>query len=538
MRLPAVLLAVAACGGAGGLPAPEAPSPPPPAAARTPTSKAAPASATFGPIGLGAAYPAAAGDAAALVEAAFAGVPVPAQRPDYALIGVILPHGALSDAGPAAALGWQVLRREPVERVVLLIPAGLRTPGHVATAVADRWTGPWGSAPLDRDLAGRLVADHDIIRDDPGLLASVPEAEAHLPLLMRVAGGARLLPLLVGDDTAGLPHRLAAALLESVPMGRGTVLCALGNLPAEAGKEALSSLDPAAPRALVREGRLASGPLGAVSVLLDVGRALAADGPRPLSEGPVGASFAVLAPVARYADLPFRAPLPPDPPLPGWSGKVEADLLEVARKTVVGAVAMGYEPQFPIGAEGPLSRPSGAFVSLRAGTFRSVGGALDSGQPLWQAVRAAAGDAVRKARPPLDRRDLAALEVEVTIPGPASPLDDPAKALPGRDGVVASRPVAGGRDDAGGDGATAETVILPQAATSLAWDAPTLLRHACRAAGLPPECRRDPAVKWSRFQAVVFRNDPAAPAPPPPESGPGRRPDPVEGGRPLPRPAH
>jgi AMMECR1 domain-containing protein len=473
-----------------------------------PKTKAAPASSAFGPIAAGRTYPVAPAAIAALTSAALRGMPKLTSRPDYAVAGVLLPWGPLDQEAIHAAPGWKLLDWGVVQRVVLLIPAGARTRSTVAVPDFDRWVGPWGEVPIERDLARTLAGRFDFVKEDRAAFKDAGLAEAQLPLMLAVAGGVRLLPVLLGDDTAGQSRRLSAALLEVLPIGPTTLVVALG-APPVAASDAMAALRPNDLRKAMREGKVPDGTLGAVSVALDIARALRSDPPRRLTEGTDITSFAMLVRTARGKAQAFKPPA-----LAGdqaWTDKLQKDVLEIAKKSVVGHVVMGYKAKF--GAKkGGLGAPSGVFVSIRVdGQLRGRSGVIEAGAPLGQATADAAFDAAVRAKPPIKQRDLSSFEIEVTVPGPLGDAGDLAQLTPGRVGLAVQASEGG-----------LLGVVLPQEAEALGWAAPEALRHACMNAALPPECRNDPDATWKTFAARVFRTDPTKPLPPLPP-GPARQ---------------
>ncbi len=494
-------LSVLACRDDGGpLPAPASPIPASPTSAGVADPGAAPPrSATFGPIGAGMTYPATSRGLDELLDDIVQHVPQPVGSPHYRLGGVLLPYGPLGEVAIGALAGWKLLGWSSSERAVLLIPTSSASPARVAVPDFDRWTGPWGEIPIDRQGAQRLADRHDFIDAGPGPFRTAAEAEAQLPLLHAVAAGVRLLPIVLGDDTAGLSRKLSLALLEDLEWGSGTLVLALG-APQGAAAGLMADLSVKAVRQAVRDGAPPVGPLGAVATLLDMTRALGGDPPRALHESEGRGSMALLAPMARGPDHAFKPPAPPEDS--AWTQKTSADVLEIANKMVIGHVVMSHRASFQ-GMKGALGSPGGAWVSLRvAGVLRGRSGGGGSGAPLGQAIADAAYDAVVRAKPALTRGDLSTFEVEVTLHGASedASVDDLAKARPGARAIgIAAR----GR----------QGVVLPQDAAALGWSGPVALRHACIQVGLPAECRRDPSVIWKTYPVRVLRSDASKPLP-------------------------
>lgn len=175
--------------------------------------------------------------------------------------------------------------------------------------------------------------------------------------------------------------------------------------------------------------------------------------------------------------------------------KQRARLLRIAREAIEAAVE-GRRADPPAVADDPgLMRPSGAFVSLhtREGELRGCIGSIEAVAPLSLAVASnAVAAAVRDPRfAPLERSELDAVHIEISVMSPIEQVQDVTTIEVGRDGLIIRQ---GGR--AG--------LLLPQVATSFGWDRETFLAQTCRKAGLSPDAWRSPSVRIERFSAEVF----------------------------------
>jgi len=174
----------------------------------------------------------------------------------------------------------------------------------------------------------------------------------------------------------------------------------------------------------------------------------------------------------------------------------QARLLGLARVAV--AVASGAAAQDALDAaiaSGPLpSFPAAAFVTLlEEGDLRGCMGTLDPDGEAWSAVVETAGWAAQRDPrfPPLDRAELAALEIDVSILGPLVPLEDPAAFRPGIDGIVISR-----------DGRRG--LLLPEVADDVGHGPTDMLDAVCHKAGLPRTAWQDARSKLWVFRTLRF----------------------------------
>ncbi|MBP7570868.1 MAG: AmmeMemoRadiSam system protein A [Acidobacteria bacterium] len=166
-------------------------------------------------------------------------------------------------------------------------------------------------------------------------------------------------------------------------------------------------------------------------------------------------------------------------------------LLQYARDTLA-AYFQGEPPPPRPSLENP-TRHSGAFVTLAVGgDLRGCIGYPGSSQPLDRVVAecavAAASEDPRFT--PLRRREMDALEIEISVLTPIVPVEDLNDIVVGRDGLVVS------------DGRR-RGLLLPQVAVEHGWDRDTFLAHTCLKAGLRADAWKTGA-RVLRFQAEVF----------------------------------
>lgn len=166
-------------------------------------------------------------------------------------------------------------------------------------------------------------------------------------------------------------------------------------------------------------------------------------------------------------------------------------LLRHARHTLT-AYFEGAPPPAPPALADP-GRHSGAFVTLEVeGDLRGCIGYPGATQPLDRVVaECAVAAATEDPRfSPLRRREMEALEIEISVLTPIVPVADVAEIEVGRDGLVVS------------DGRR-RGLLLPQVAVEHGWNRDTFLAHTCLKAGLRTDAWKAGA-RISRFQAEVF----------------------------------
>lgn len=166
-------------------------------------------------------------------------------------------------------------------------------------------------------------------------------------------------------------------------------------------------------------------------------------------------------------------------------------LLAMARDAIVAHTSGRAAPGTPMA--GPLAERRGAFVSLHAaGELRGCIGHVEPDEPLGSvvcrcAVLACSEDPRFRA---VSSREVAELEIELSVLGPLVPVSDPAAIEVGRDGLVVEQGSHRG-------------LLLPQVAVEWKWDREMFLAQTCRKAGLPGDAWKRGARIW-RFEAEVF----------------------------------
>ena len=167
-------------------------------------------------------------------------------------------------------------------------------------------------------------------------------------------------------------------------------------------------------------------------------------------------------------------------------------LLRIARRSIESALTHGTG-QMDV-YEGELSKPAGAFVTLREKSdLRGCIGFIDSQQSLAETVReAAARAALEDPRfTPVTPEEIARLEIEISVLSALRRIGSEREIEIGLHGLVVE--VRGRRG-----------VLLPQVAVEFGWDQPKFLRQTLRKAGISPQ-RKDPTeVLMYVFSAEVF----------------------------------
>lgn len=175
--------------------------------------------------------------------------------------------------------------------------------------------------------------------------------------------------------------------------------------------------------------------------------------------------------------------------------KQKRALLNVARKVIEATVRGERTSQFE--SEDPLfNEQRGCFVTIHNhGDLRGCIGNFQPSQPLLQTISemaVAATQDYRFAANPLTPRELAEIDIEISVLSPLERTDDPLSLELGKNGIYIKRGMAGG-------------CFLPQVATETGWSKEEFLSNCCAGkAGMAPDAWKLPDTEVLLFTAEVF----------------------------------
>jgi hypothetical protein len=177
----------------------------------------------------------------------------------------------------------------------------------------------------------------------------------------------------------------------------------------------------------------------------------------------------------------------------GYTPEEKAWLHALARKTIENRLA-GTPPPSLEGATSRLQEKRGAFVTLkRKGELRGCIGYTQAVKPLSRTImEMAQAAAFQDPRfPPLTKKELSDLEIEISVLTPFRLISDIREIQVGRHGLFMEK---GGYSG----------LLLPQVASEYHWDRQTFLEHTGLKAGLPRDAWKDPKTKIYVFSAEIF----------------------------------
>lgn len=160
-----------------------------------------------------------------LLAAAVDGAAAGASHDRDRVRAIVAPHAGYRFSGPTAAIAYERLDPDRIDRVVLLGPThrvGIR---GMALDGAEAFGTPLGDVPVDADLA-EIAAAHPAVVTEPRVHAQEHSLEVHLPFLQRRLGDFTVLPLAVGE----VPPPVVADLLATMPADSRTVVLVSSDL--------------------------------------------------------------------------------------------------------------------------------------------------------------------------------------------------------------------------------------------------------------------------------------------------------------------
>ena len=174
-------------------------------------------------------YPGTASALAAAVDGYLAGIGGEAGGHLTELVALIAPHAGLMYSGPVAAYAYHQLLDRSVGLVVLVGPSHFLGFEGVSIYRAGGFETPLGVADIDEECASAIMAAAPIVHERAAAHTREHSLEMQLPFLKRVAPEARIVPLVVGRQTAETARALGEAL-GAVLKGRNALLVASTDL--------------------------------------------------------------------------------------------------------------------------------------------------------------------------------------------------------------------------------------------------------------------------------------------------------------------
>jgi AmmeMemoRadiSam system protein B len=171
-------------------------------------------------------YPGSASALAAAVDRHLASAP---RDLSGELTAIVAPHAGLIYSGPVAAHAYRLLRDRRFDAAVIVGPSHFVSFEGVSVYRTGGFETPLGVAAVDESCADALLAATPVIREHAAAHAREHSLEMQLPFLQHLAPGAKIVPLVMGRQTADTARALGDALA-LVARGRRALLIASTDL--------------------------------------------------------------------------------------------------------------------------------------------------------------------------------------------------------------------------------------------------------------------------------------------------------------------
>ena len=145
------------------------------------------------------------------------------------LVAIVSPHAGLIYSGPVAAHAYRLLRDRRFDVAVLVGPSHFVGFEGVAIVPSGGFETPFGVARIDAACASAVMAATPIVHELASAHAREHSLEMQLPFLQHLAPDAMIVPLVMGQQTAGTARALGEALATAL-RGRRALLVASTDL--------------------------------------------------------------------------------------------------------------------------------------------------------------------------------------------------------------------------------------------------------------------------------------------------------------------
>ncbi|HUU30348.1 MAG TPA: AmmeMemoRadiSam system protein B [archaeon] len=442
-------------------------------------------------------------------------------QPRMKPLALISPHAGYVYSGMIAAAGYKQLKDFSYSTVVIIAPSHREYFGFASVYPGSGYRTPLGVVGVDSVFAARLVeAGGDLVRKSSrghsqgGLGMGEHALEIQLPFLQLTLGDFKLVPIIMGEQPFALCKTLAEALAKVIGAREDVLIIASSDLSHFHTYREANRLDSklasyvehfdylGLSSALDRREVEACGGGPILSVMMACEK-LGARQVRILLTANSGDVTGDKDRVVGYLSAMFYKSTQSEKDIKqssnlggspmGLTEREKQYLLDLARKTIIHAVAGGEAPEYEA-ITPTLGEKRGAFVTIKKkGQLRGCIGQIIALQPLVDTVREMAiAAALRDPRfPPVTEDELKDLEIEISALTPIHKVTDINSIEVGKDGLIIKRGAFQG-------------LLLPQVATEYGWDRDTFLAQTCRKAGLPADAWKQEGTEIHSFRAEVF----------------------------------
>jgi len=430
---------------------------------------------------------------------------------------VISPHAGYKYSGHVAAWGYKSVSNKKINTVVILAPSH-----HFALDGASVWEEggyetPLGTVPVDAEFAKKLIAADEKIVHKPEVFSREHSLEVQIPFLQRIFKDFRIVPVIVGHTDYSTCEKIADGLKKVIGDREDVLIVVSTDMSHFYDDAAAKNLDRIAlntikgkdPKKLFSLCKLRKTEMCGfipVTISLIYAQKNGIDDVDILKYAHSGHVTGDMSSVVGYTSIVLssdgkkkskdskKAAVKKDGVLP-LTKEQKKKLIAIARETIEEYVRSGKVLDFDV-KDPRLSEVEGAFVTIhKRGMLRGCIGNIIGQGPLHKTVRdMAVSSATRDPRfQPVKEKELAEIDVEISVLSKPKRVRDVNKIEMGKHGVIVSQ------------GLFRKGVFLPQVATETGWSREEFLSNLCaQKAGLPANAWKDPKTVLKIFSAEVF----------------------------------
>lgn len=439
---------------------------------------------------------------------------VPNPQFDGKLVALISPHAGYQYSGPVAAYAYKLLEKHKYDTVVVIAPSHHARFPNVSVYDKGGYQTPFGVMPLNQKIVDALKQKDDFVHHVPEAHYREHSLEIQLPFIQYMMPDAKLVPLVMGNQSFQTCQRLANLLAEVVE-GESVLIVASSDLShfhtdhkaRELDQVVMDNVRDFNPDGLshaLEKGKCEACGGGPMVAAMLAARKLGADKSQVLhyansgdvtgeKSQVVGYMAAALWNTQNNNKKKINEGEKKETSDVGLTAEDKALLHQIARTAIVSHFDGRPVPK-PEAASPALDEPRGAFVTLNIhGRLRGCIGHIIGSLPLAETVsRMAVAAAFEDPRfPPLTREELDRIEIEISVLSPLKKIEDMNDIEVGKHGIYLKNGWRSG-------------LLLPQVAGEYGWDRKTFLEQTCRKAGLPTNAWKNKDIEVYIFSAEVF----------------------------------
>ena len=435
------------------------------------------------------------------------------ERIEGEIVALVSPHAGYMYSGQVAAHAYKLIEGKAYDTVVVVAPSH-RVPFRGAS-IYDRggYRTPLGVIPIDTELSGKMEEKWKEIRFLPEAHAQEHSLEVQLPFLQVVSKSFKLVPIVMEPSFRWETCQALSTAIAETLRGRNVLLIASTDLShyhsyekaVELDRIVLNHIEKFDPEGLYQDlkgNRTEACGGGPVVTIMLAAKALGANRGKVLKYLNSGDVMGDRSRVVGYGAAVFYKAAGGTEKM-REEKKVGVDLglgaedkkcLHGIAKTVIENRAKGKPvPEFKV--DTPILKENrGAFVTIqKKGQLRGCIGYIEGRGPLYKTIEEMAeAAAFRDPRfPPVKEKELAELEIEISVLTPLKKITDVNEIEVGKHGIYIKKGWYSG-------------LLLPQVATDYGWDRQTFLEHTCQKAGLPTNAWKEKNTEIYIFSADIF----------------------------------